>query len=83
MKVLMLGWEFPPFFAGGVGMVCHELTKAFSQRDDLEVTYVMPYGPRNVNSHIKLLIADNMISNSKIKLLQVNSLLSAYTTPEE
>ena len=27
MKILMLGWEFPPFFAGGAGIVCYELTK--------------------------------------------------------
>ncbi len=80
----MLGWEFPPFFAGGVGMVCYELTKAFSKRNDIEVTYVMPYGPKNiVDSHVRLLIADNLVPNSKIKLLKVNSLLSAYTTPEE
>lgn len=41
----MLGWEFPPFFAGGVGMVCAELTKALSVYEKLQLEYVMAYGP--------------------------------------
>jgi len=44
MKVLMLGWEFPPFFAGGVGVVCEALTRALVARG-LEVTYLMPFDP--------------------------------------
>ena len=45
MKVLMLGWEFPPYFAGGVGIVSYELVKSLSKYEDIEVTSVMPYGP--------------------------------------
>jgi glycogen synthase len=40
-KVLMLGWELPPRFAGGVGIVCDALTRALAQRG-VEVTYLMP-----------------------------------------
>ena len=29
-KVLMLGWELPPRFAGGVGIVCDALTRALA-----------------------------------------------------
>lgn len=83
MKVLMLGWEFPPFFAGGVGIVCYELTKALSKRNDIEITYVMPYGPKNLKSHVRLLAANNIVSNSKIKIKTINSLLSAYINQEE
>ncbi|GIU70374.1 MAG: glycosyl transferase [Candidatus Woesearchaeota archaeon] len=84
MKVLMLGWEFPPFFAGGVGVVCYELTKAFSKRNDIQVTYVMPYGPKNLYSkHVRLLAADNLIPNSKINIKKIPSLLSAYMGPED
>jgi glycogen synthase len=42
MKVLMLGWELPPHFAGGVGVVCDALSRALV-RQGLEVTYVMPH----------------------------------------
>ncbi len=80
----MLGWEFPPFFAGGVGMVCYELTKAFSKRNDIQVTYVMPYGPKDLHSgHVRLLAADNLIPNSRIQVRKISSLLSAYMSPEE
>lgn len=82
----MLGWEFPPFFAGGVGMVCYELTKAFSKREDIQVTYVMPYGPKDLHSdHVRLLAADNIISNSKIQIRKISSMLGSgsYLSPEE
>jgi glycosyltransferase involved in cell wall biosynthesis len=44
MRVLMLGWEFPPFFAGGVGVVCEALTRALVSRGH-QVTYLMPFDP--------------------------------------
>jgi glycosyltransferase involved in cell wall biosynthesis len=44
VKVLMLGWEFPPFFAGGVGVVCEAMTRALAKRGT-EVTYLMPRAP--------------------------------------
>ncbi|MFQ6048947.1 MAG: glycogen/starch synthase, partial [Phycisphaerae bacterium] len=31
MKVLMLGWEFPPFISGGLGTAWYGLTKAMSR----------------------------------------------------
>jgi hypothetical protein len=27
MRVLMLGWEFPPYISGGLGTACYGLTK--------------------------------------------------------
>ena len=32
MKVLMLGWEFPPAISGGLGTACHGLTRAMDAR---------------------------------------------------
>jgi glycosyltransferase involved in cell wall biosynthesis len=40
----MLGWEFPPFFAGGVGVACEALARALL-RGGVGVTYVMPRDP--------------------------------------
>lgn len=31
MKVLMLGWEFPPYISGGLGTACYGLTQGLSQ----------------------------------------------------
>jgi len=41
MKVLMLGWEFPPFISGGLGTACHGLTGALS-RLGARIIFVLP-----------------------------------------
>jgi len=37
IKVLKLGWEFPPLINGGLGVACYGLSKALSQLVDLHV----------------------------------------------
>ena len=82
MKVLTLGWEFPPFFAGGVGIVCYELTKALAKRGT-EVVYVMPFGPEEVKAeYVKLVVASRLKRYSNIKLKFLNTLLHAYITSQ-
>jgi glycogen(starch) synthase len=55
MRVLMLGWEFPPFIAGGLGTACHGLTKALDRRG-VDVTFVLPKAiDRSQSSHVELL----------------------------
>jgi glycogen(starch) synthase len=55
MHVLMLGWEFPPFIAGGLGTACHGLTKALDRRA-VDVTFVLPKSiDRSQSSHVNLL----------------------------
>jgi len=41
MKVLMLGWEFPPFIAGGLGTACYGLTRALNDKG-IDVLFVLP-----------------------------------------
>jgi glycogen(starch) synthase len=41
MRILMLGWELPPRFAGGVGVVTHALLRALARRGH-ELVYAMP-----------------------------------------
>ena len=41
MKVLMLGWEYPPHIAGGLGVACEGLTKSLAKLG-VEVTFVVP-----------------------------------------
>ncbi|SFC49288.1 hypothetical protein SAMN05421780_10642 [Flexibacter flexilis DSM 6793] len=40
LRVLMLGWEYPPIVAGGLGMACYGLTKALSQY--VHITLILP-----------------------------------------
>ncbi len=55
MRVLMLGWEFPPFITGGLGTACYGLTKAMSARGTV-ITFILP---KTVGSdytdHVRLL----------------------------
>ena len=56
MKVLMLGWEFPPFISGGLGTACFGLTKAMSQLGNVDVTFVLPRPIRSAfSTHVRLL----------------------------
>lgn len=41
MKILMLGWELPPYNSGGLGTACLQLCKALSKQVDIE--FVLPY----------------------------------------
>jgi glycogen synthase len=41
MRILMLGWEFPPFISGGLGTACYGLTKGMSEIG-AEVLFVLP-----------------------------------------
>lgn len=41
MKVLMLGWEYPPHISGGLGTACEGLTIGLA-RQDVEILFVVP-----------------------------------------
>jgi glycosyltransferase involved in cell wall biosynthesis len=41
MKILMLGWEYPPHIAGGLGTACEGLTAALSKQG-LQIHFVVP-----------------------------------------
>ena len=57
-RVLMLGWEFPPFITGGLGTACHGLTQALSQAG-VPITFVLPTAVEpGQASHVNLLGAE-------------------------
>ena len=54
-RVLMLGWEFPPFVTGGLGTACHGLTRALTAAG-CEVTFVLPRAIcGSHSSHVQIL----------------------------
>jgi len=64
MKVLMLGWEFPPFISGGLGTACHGLTKAMSELGT-EVLFVLPKPVASqFSSHVKLMTPRSQLPGS-------------------
>lgn len=92
MKVLMLGWEFPPFFAGGAGIVCSELTKSLN-KIGVDVTYIMPFGPDEIYNKLsvqepgkplfKIIVAQNQTKISSLRIRTVDSILQPYTNSKE
>jgi len=60
MRVLMLGWEFPPFIAGGLGVACYGLTRALDKLGH-EVVFILPKPvDRSHSSHVKMLSPDEL-----------------------
>jgi glycosyltransferase involved in cell wall biosynthesis len=54
MRVLMLGWEFPPFISGGLGTACYGLTRAMSE-EGVEVIFVLPRAVKTGQAtHVRL-----------------------------
>ena len=69
LKILMYGWEFPPFISGGLGIACHDITKALIEFG-VEVNFVLPNFPSNLEnkSHV------NIINSSKIRVTKTDLL---------
>lgn len=77
MKVLMFGWEFPPFNSGGLGTACFGLTKGLSNHNK-DVIFVLPKAYPNMDADfVKLVSADVEKGLTKIG---INSLIKGYMT---
>lgn len=42
MKILMLGWEFPPHISGGLGTACQGIVGGLGKMPDTKVIFVVP-----------------------------------------
>lgn len=75
-KVLMFGWEFPPFNSGGLGVACHGLTEALIQ-ENVDITFVLPrkFGDPKM-PEMKFVFADK----NPVKIYSVDSILQEYVT---
>ncbi|TWT43913.1 Mannosylfructose-phosphate synthase [Phycisphaerae bacterium RAS1] len=61
MRVLMLGWEFPPFISGGLGTACYGLTRGLD-RLGTRVEFVLPRAVASPEtSHVRLLTPAQMV----------------------
>lgn len=77
MKVLMFGWEFPPFNSGGLGTACYGLTKGLSE-NGVEVVMVLP---RPFSGKVDFLQIESLALPG-LELIACNSLLRGYGTTE-
>ncbi|MDD4872957.1 MAG: glycosyltransferase [Kiritimatiellae bacterium] len=91
MKVLMFGWEFPPYISGGLGTACFGLTRHMSDQGT-NILFVLPHIKDEPveDSFLELVAANKVdISDAKIKKIargeplkffMVNSPLRPYMT---
>jgi glycogen synthase len=72
VKVLMLGWEFPPFFSGGLGVATHGIVKALSPKVDIRL--ILPTATINEAVDNVRIIGLNRVTAAEINLerLQFN-----------
>lgn len=78
MRVLMLGWEFPPYNSGGLGVACEGLARAVEERGT-EVVFVLPRPIPLADSPIKMRFA----STGAFTVREVNVALQPYITSQE
>ena len=78
----MFGWEFPPFYAGGLGTACYGLTKGLNNRK-IDVTFVVPQGPENQKADFVNLVVASNLSKYNLKIKKISSLLRPYMTAEQ
>ncbi len=78
----MLGWEFPPHIAGGLGTACHGLARALAA-GGVEVLFVLPraLGDEDAGG-VEIVGADTAaVSDADLpELLPVDAALQPYTT---
>ncbi|MCH7640824.1 glycosyltransferase family 4 protein [Patescibacteria group bacterium] len=70
LKVLMLGWELPPFNSGGLGVACLGLARALVNQG-AKITFVLPQKHKLRFDFMDLVFAD---------LKEFQELVAAYTT---
>jgi glycosyltransferase involved in cell wall biosynthesis len=87
LRVLMFGWEFPPFHSGGLGVACKGLVKALSNLM-VKVLFVLPKKIDGISLDsnpffYKFIFVDESKISSNLKIKAINSFLSPYITSEE
>lgn len=72
MRILMFGWEFPPYISGGLGTACFGITKALKELGN-EIIFVLPrIRGEKEGTHVEL------ISASGIPFYEAGSLYEAW-----
>jgi len=93
MRVLMFGWEFPPYISGGLGTACLGLTKGLASFGT-EILFVLPRLDSNEEGRHLTLMGANQVRarvtvseilelQDRVSVLEVLSPLRPYLTERE
>lgn len=78
IKVLMFGWEFPPYNSGGLGTACQGLTKALVS-ENVDLTFVLPKKIHIDQDWLNVMFA----GVQSVRVKAVDTLLTPYVTAQE
>lgn len=76
IRVLMLGWEYPPHIAGGLGIACHGLSQSLKE-EGVQITFVVPHLTGDEDAS-----RINLISASSIPISLASSQTNVTTSSE-
>jgi glycosyltransferase involved in cell wall biosynthesis len=75
IKVLMFGWELPPYNSGGLGVACYGLAKGLAQKG-VSINFALP---RRLQVNMPFMkVLDHKLHG--VDVTAINSLLEAYMT---
>lgn len=89
-KVLMFGWELPPFNSGGLGVACYELAHSLAAKNT-DITFVLPHRVDINVPFMKMAFAKNQslqtdqnesIVCKRFSIKAIDSPLSPYLTAD-
>ena len=98
MKVLMLGWEFPPHISGGLGTACQGIVSALGKIPGTETIFVVPKVFGDEKSKNTVFVGANryaekfstvldrkvkVLENTELTYVETASFLHPYITAEE
>lgn len=69
-KILMIGWEYPPYIVGGLGRVCYHLTKELINKN-LDIIFLTPFPIDKNEDKIKFI-------SPRLKIVKIGSWLNPY-----
>ncbi len=86
MKVLMLGWEYPPHISGGLGTACYGLNQGLAQ-NDVEIAFVLPRVHGDEADGAERLLGCEQVDLEAhpptVSVIGVDSVLTPYLTEAE
>ncbi|NLR62597.1 glycosyltransferase family 4 protein [Chitinophaga polysaccharea] len=93
MKVLMFGWEFPPYISGGLGTACHGISKGLLACD-VDVVFVVPKAQGNEDTGKMKLVSAAAVPmpvrrdtaagfSGALTFFEVNCPLVPYLSPDQ
>lgn len=76
MKILMLGWELPPYNSGGLGVACYHLARALAEHG-ASIDFVLPHLAEHDGPDF--MTVKTAVPASKVATITTTTLPSAYT----